>query len=178
MRIEPLAHGDVEQMAALAREVWYDHYPDIITTAQIDYMLNQRYEPALVRAELEREDVWWTKLLAGGEMVAFASCFLTPEPGEMKLDKLYVRTRCQRRGYGGMLIAQALATARDRGCNRLTLAVNKNNRNAIAAYLKHGFRVADSVVKEIGHGFVMDDYIMVKEVRSSPTASALGTPTP
>ena len=40
------------------------------------------------------------------------------------------------------------------------LAVNKNNATAIAAYLKHGFRIADAVVKEIGGGFVMDDYIM------------------
>ncbi len=50
--------------------------------------------------------------------------------------------------------------ARGRGCTRLTVAVNKNNRTAIAAYLKHGFRVADAVVKDIGGGFVMDDYLM------------------
>ena len=54
--------------------------------------------------------------------------------------------------------------ARAQGCSRLVLAVNKNNRSAIAAYLKHGFRIADAVVKDIGGGFVMDDYIMVKPV--------------
>ena len=155
-------------MAALAREIWYDHYPGIITAAQIEYMLQQRYDPALVRAELARDDIWWDKLLVGGEMTAFASYFLTAEPGEMKLDKLYVRTRCQRRGYGGMLIARAADVARRRGCTRLTLAVNKNNRSAIAAYLKHGFRVADAVVKDIGGGFVMDDYIMEKALITEP----------
>jgi ribosomal protein S18 acetylase RimI-like enzyme len=40
------------------------------------------------------------------------------------------------------------------------LAVNKHNAQAIAAYRKNGFRVADAVVKDIGGGFVMDDYIM------------------
>ena len=44
------------------------------------------------------------------------------------------------------------------------LTVNKHNRNAIAAYGKYGFRVAESVVKDIGSGFVMDDYVMNKEV--------------
>jgi len=38
------------------------------------------------------------------------------------------------------------------------------NRKAIGAYLKHGFHVADAVVKDIGGGYVMDDYIMVKPV--------------
>jgi ribosomal protein S18 acetylase RimI-like enzyme len=62
------------------------------------------------------------------------------------------------------MIAHAAEVARARGCRRLVLAVNKNNRSAIAAYLKHGFHVADAVVKDIGGGFVMDDYILVKPV--------------
>lgn len=160
VRIEPLAGDDVERMAALAREIWYDHYPAIISTAQIEYMLQQRYDPALVRAELARRDIWWDKLVVEGELCAFSSYLLPAEPGTMKLDKLYVRTRHQRRGYGAMLIARAQAVAQRQGCGRLVLAVNKNNATAIAAYLKHGFQIADAVVKDIGGGFIMDDYIM------------------
>jgi diamine N-acetyltransferase len=161
-RIEPLTDRDAEQLAALAREIWFDHYPGIITEAQIEYMLQQRYDPGIVRAELVRDDIWWDKLSVGVEMTGFASYCLTAAPEEMKLDKLYVRTRFQRRGYGGLLVARAAEVARRRGCTRLTVAVNKNNRIAIAAYLKHGFRVADAVIKDIGGGFVMDDYLMEK----------------
>jgi len=164
VRIEPLASDDVERVAVLAREIWHDHYPAIISTAQIDYMLRQRYDPAVVRAELARGDIWWDKLVVGEELCAFSSFLLTGEPGTMKLDKLYVRTGRQRQGYGAMLIDRALAEAGRQRCQRLMLAVNKNNATAIAAYLKHGFRIADSVVKEIGGGFVMDDYIMEKGV--------------
>jgi len=164
VRIERLAYADVGRMAALAAEIWRDHYPSIISAAQIEYMLRQRYDPELVRAELARSDIWWDKLTAGGEFCAFSSCLLGPDPGTVKLDKLYVRSRCQRRGYGGMLIARATEEARRRRCNRLVLAVNKNNATAIGAYLKHGFRVADAVVKDIGGGFVMDDYIMEKAI--------------
>jgi hypothetical protein len=42
--------------------------------------------------------------------------------------------------------------------------VNKRNASAIAAYRKHGFDVRESVVKDIGGGFVMDDYIMEKRL--------------
>jgi ribosomal protein S18 acetylase RimI-like enzyme len=161
VRIEPLTASDVEAVATLAAEIWHLHYPSIITVPQIEYMLRQRYDPAVVRAELERTDVWWDRLLVGERLSAFASYFLTGTPGEMKIDKLYVHPRCQRQGLGGRLVARAAEVARKEGCDRLVLAVNKNNRNAIGAYLKHGFRIADSVVKDIGDGFVMDDYIMV-----------------
>jgi ribosomal protein S18 acetylase RimI-like enzyme len=97
-------------------------------------------------------------------MAGFASYFLTGIAGEMKLDKLYVHPRLQRRGYGGMMIERACEVAYSRCCSRLVLAVNKNNRGAIAAYLKHGFSVGDAVVKDIGGGFIMDDYIMEKPV--------------
>ncbi|MBI3044648.1 MAG: GNAT family N-acetyltransferase [Betaproteobacteria bacterium] len=123
-------------------------------------MLDQRYGRDVVRAELQRDGLWWDRLMVAGQLAGFASYFLTGAPGEMKLDKLYVHPRHQRHGYGGMMIARACEVARRHGCRRLTLAVNRNNRSAIAAYLKHGFRVADAVVKDIGGGFVMDDYIM------------------
>jgi ribosomal protein S18 acetylase RimI-like enzyme len=47
---------------------------------------------------------------------------------------------------------------------KVVLAVNKHNASAIAAYRKHGFEIAQAVVKDIGGGYVMDDYIMEKRV--------------
>jgi diamine N-acetyltransferase len=162
VRIVPLEVADVEQLAALAREIWYAHYPAIIGTAQIEYMLGQRYGLDVVREELRREGLWWSKLMVGEEMAGFASYFLAA--AEMKIDKLYVHPCHQRRGYGGMMIAHIREVARLRGCSRLVLAVNKHNQSAIAAYLKHGFHIAEAVVKDIGDGFVMDDYVMARPV--------------
>jgi diamine N-acetyltransferase len=168
VRIEPLEAGEVEALAALAREIWRAHYPAIIGDAQTEYMLNQRYEPELVRAELRQRGLWWDKLLVREELAGFASYLLPQDAGDMKLDKLYVHPRHQRRGYGGILIARACAVARAHGCSRLVLAVNKRNRSAIAAYLKYGFAIAGTAVKDIGEGFVMDDYVMVKPLMSDP----------
>jgi GNAT superfamily N-acetyltransferase len=162
VRIEALADADVEPMTALAREIWYAHYPALIGIAQIEYMLAQRYHPAAVREELARDGVWWDKLIVGAEMAGFASYWLVPAAGEMKLDKLYVHPRHQRSGYGALMIGRVCDAARARACSRVVLAVNKGNAGAIAAYLKHGFRIAESVTKDIGGGFVMDDYLMEK----------------
>lgn len=166
-RILPVDPRDVESIVGLAGEIWRRHYADIISAAQIEYMLKQRYEPRIIRAELLRHDLWWDKLLVGDAIAGFASYFLTAQPGEMKLDKLYVHQDHQRKGYGGMLIAHACMRARGQGCSRLTLAVNKNNRIAISVYCKHGFKVSTGVVKDIGAGFVMDDYIMVRALESA-----------
>ncbi len=162
--IRPLAPEDAEALSALAREIWYAHYPAIIPGEQIEYMLAQRYRPEDIRADLARSGVWWDKLLVDGRLAGFSGYFLTGGRGEMKLDKLYVHPALQRCGHGGALIRRAAAVARARGCTRLILAVNKRNASAIAAYRKHGFAVVDAVMKDIGGGFVMDDYIMALEL--------------
>ena len=158
-RAEP---RDVEALCSLAREIWRAHYPPIIGEAQTEYMLAQRYDPAVVREELGREDIGWDVLREDGEIVAFASTLRAGD--ELRLDKLYVDPARQRRGFGAMLIANACERAKALGLRALVLAVNKHNHTAIAAYRKHGFDVREAVVKDIGGGFVMDDYVMVRNV--------------
>jgi hypothetical protein len=49
----------------------------------------------------------------------------------------------------------------------LLLAVNKRNARPIAAYQRNGFAVIQSVMTDFGGGFVMDDFIMAKELKVS-----------
>ena len=164
VEIRAMAEADIEVVGALAREIWRAHYPGIISAAQIEYMLDERYSPAVLRTEVGKQGLWWDLLLRAGVIRAFSSYFRTDRPDEMKLDKLYVHPDCQRRGYGGRLIDRAVDCARAQRCSRLILAVNKGNANALAAYRKHGFQIESAVVKEIGGGFVMDDYVMVRNL--------------
>ena len=162
--VRPLAESDLDALCALAAEIWRDHYSAIIGTAQIQYMLEQRYRPDVLREELGRSDVWWDLLLIDDVPKGYSSYFLTDESGELKLDKLYLHSACQRRGYGERMLERVLAKARSLDLNRVSLAVNKRNSAAIAAYRKWGFIIEKAVVKDIGGGFVMDDYIMVRRL--------------
>jgi ribosomal protein S18 acetylase RimI-like enzyme len=166
--IVPLAPSEAESLSALAAGIWRAHYPPIIGVAQTEYMLAQRYDPEVIRGELADGTVWWDTLRDGGEIVAFAASFPADEPGAVKLDKLYVKPERQRQGYGARLVAHVAQRARTLGFERLVLAVNRNNASAIAAYRKHGFEVVDAVVKDIGGGFVMDDYVMSLSVIPAP----------
>jgi len=46
------------------------------------------------------------------------------------------------------------------GLSRIQLTVNKGNSGSISVYEHWGFVTVDSVVTDIGCGFVMDDYVM------------------
>jgi ribosomal protein S18 acetylase RimI-like enzyme len=161
-RIAPLTVGDIEAVIDLAGEIWRRHYPGIISNEQIDYMLAQRYTPAVIHAQMQSGSAWWEQALIGGRMIGFAQYELYGR--SMKLDKLYVHPDFQRRGYGARMLAHIEGEARRRGLGTLRLNVNKHNLKAIGAYRKSGYEKVESVVADIGGGFVMDDYVMEKKL--------------
>jgi len=164
-RISPLVPADIDPLTALAREIWHQHYPGIIMVKQIEYMLEQRYSPDTIRAEIESGAAQWVKLLVNGELGGFASYEADGVRRAVKLDKLYVHGLFRGRGYGAALVRHIEQAARAQGCDQMYLQVNKNNFDSIAVYRRLGFEVMDRVKTDIGGGFYMDDYVMAKDVR-------------
>jgi ribosomal protein S18 acetylase RimI-like enzyme len=125
-------------------------------------MLSQRYTPAIIRAQIQSGNAWWDCALADERMIGFAQ--YESYERSMKLDKLYLHQDFQRRGYGGIMLAHIEEQARRRRFGAVRLNVNKYNVKSIAAYRKNGYEVVESVVVDIGRGYVMDDYVMQKNL--------------
>ena len=161
IQIERATVEHLAGISALAAVIWRAHYPGIISPAQIDHMLARMYNVATMRHELE-DGVTWFRALVDGELRGFASVGPTDIASEFKLHKLYVHPDWQRLGLGSALLQECESTARAPGATMLTLNVNQRNAVALAAYRQRGFTIRDFIVADIGGGFVMDDYVMVK----------------
>ena len=164
-RISPLAAVDIAPLSALVREIWHQHYPGIITVKQIEYMLEQRYSPDMIRAEIESGATRWVKLLVNGELGGFASYETDEARRAVKFDKLYVHGLFRGKGCGAALARHVEQAACAVGCDQVYLQVNRNNFDSIAVYRRLGFEVIDEVKTDIGGGFYMDDFVMAKDVR-------------
>lgn len=157
-----MTEADLQPVAQLAREIWYLHYPGIVTVSQIDYMLEQRYQPDAIGSQIDSGEAWWDKLEVDSRLAGFASYEPGPDSVSVKLDKLYVHQRVMRRGFGSALLHHVEEQSRARGYASLYLQVNKGNAASIAFYRSTGFTVTDRVKIEIGNDFFMDDFILSK----------------
>jgi len=159
--IATIETNDFSMVAALARTIWFEHYPGIISWSQIHYMLERGYASNVIEAELARGVAW--RLASDGERpFGFASWERFGDV--VKLHKLYVERAARGRGAGRQLVEVAMQDARRSGAREIVLAVNKRNYVSIRAYLSLSFSFQRAVRDEIGHGFVMDDYVMVRRV--------------
>ena len=96
VEIRALRDDEVTALNALSAEIWRAHYPGIISVAQIESMLAERYNEAVIREELRRRDIWWDVLLLNGQMTGYTSYFITSVPGTVKIDKLYLHPQIGR----------------------------------------------------------------------------------
>jgi ribosomal protein S18 acetylase RimI-like enzyme len=147
-------------LESLARQIWPSTYAHIISQAQIDFMLNWMYSFAALKTQFEAGHEFFILQAAGLDsgFMALESVKLG-ELSELKINKLYVLPSLQGKGAGRALINKAIERAKANQASSIFLQVNKANE-AKNFYLKLGFEIREEAVFDIGHGFIMDDYIM------------------
>jgi ribosomal protein S18 acetylase RimI-like enzyme len=161
-RLDAMTAADFETVARLAEMIWREYYTKIVSSAQIDYMLAGRYTPEKLRLYLNADDRWLMLLRIDDRAVGYCSYALADDPGEMKLEQLYLLPELHGQGLGGLMLRHVEGQARARGRSTLVLQTNKRNDIAITFYRRAGFTVREEAVFDIGNGFVMDDYVMEK----------------
>jgi ribosomal protein S18 acetylase RimI-like enzyme len=155
--------GDNESIAlleSLSHTIWNEHYPDIISQEQIDYMLNKYHSFESFSRQI---DVGYRYLLVQFENDTIGYCCYKLEDDEtIFLNKLYIKKSEQRKGIGNSILNTMLDEIKN--YKYIRLQVNRKNTKAINFYLKNGFEIEKIQDFDIGGGFVMEDYVMIKKI--------------
>jgi len=159
--IEPATEdGHLSEIQKLAHAIWREHYPGIISSEQIEYMLREGYSLEALQRESTQDAIRYDRALVEGALVGFSAYGPHSDANSLVLHKLYVEAAQRGRGYARKLVEAAAKHALANSLNLIILRVNKHNRVAIAAYERMGFANQGSIVSDIGSGFSMDDYLM------------------
>ncbi|MFN3761167.1 MAG: GNAT family N-acetyltransferase [Algoriphagus aquaeductus] len=160
MIIRQLSKEELTKVQSIALRTWPSTFANILSTEQIEYMLNWMYSIEMLESQFEKGH---TFLLADedGKELGFAGFELNYAEGpKAKLHKIYLLPEAQGKGAGKALILEVADRARKSSQKSLLLNVNKYNQMAIDFYLKMGFQEIYKEVIDIGNGYVMDDVVM------------------
>ncbi len=166
LRFERVAcDADVERLAELAHEIWFEYWPAIIGPDQTAYMVEQFQTVAAIRRDMaDHAYEYWIVTAPDGRAVGYTGGHDEPETGRYFISKIYLRA-CERgKHFASAIIRWYEELCRERGLGAMYLTVNKENVLGIRAYEGNGFATIDAVQADIGAGFIMDDYIMEKRI--------------
>ena len=146
---------NIKELAELASKIWHEYWPILLSDKQIDYMVENFQSENAIKNQIANEHYTYYYIIKNNEKAGYFG--LSDKEGYLFLSKIYISKEFRHKGLGTKAFEKIKKIA---GGRKIRLTVNKQNTNSINAYKKWGFQTIDSVVTDIGNGFVMDDYIM------------------
>lgn len=168
MKLRRANVDDAPALAEMAAVIWPEAFSEMISHAQIDYMLEHIQSAPAMRAQMADGMHYWF-VEDDGRRIGYAAVRHDPDERVSHLSKLYLLARARGGGASLEALRRICDEARAAGSDTLSLTVNKNNARAIRFYEKHGFSTTREIVMDIGGGFVMDDYVMQKSLGTGTT---------
>ncbi|MBF7091448.1 GNAT family N-acetyltransferase [Flavobacterium sp. ALJ2] len=155
--------ADIPTIREIAFKTWPNTYGEILSQEQLDYMLGKFYEPALIEESIRKGHIF-TMAYEDGLCLGYAGFQHDyQDKNATRLNKLYLLPEAQGKGIGKILIDAVVAAAKEKGADIVTLNVNRFNK-AASFYKKMGFEIVAEADIELDHGYLMEDFIMEKEV--------------
>jgi ribosomal protein S18 acetylase RimI-like enzyme len=159
LHYHPATISDIPLIQSLAHRIWYSHYPGIITHEQIAYMLDWMYSAAELGNQMTLGQHF--TIVYDGEEATGYYALSERQLHHYYLHKFYIETSLHRRGLGAAALTHLLALDCEQ-YETISLQVNRKNIKAVNFYFKHGFTIDRAEDFEVGGGYTMDDYVMIK----------------
>ena len=159
---------DQKLLADIAGEIWRGYWPSIIGEAQTEYMIEQFQSFKAIRKYMKKHDYeYWFLVATEGDgddakksIVGFTGGRSETDTNRFFISKIYLFPEARGHGYARRVIEFYKDLCFARGHRAMYLTVNKHNDLGIRAYNGTGFETIEAVETDIGHGYIMDDYVM------------------
>ncbi|CAN1514107.1 RimI Acetyltransferases [Flavobacteriaceae bacterium] len=162
--IIPATTNDYKTIQDIAHQTWPIAYGEILSKAQLDYMLDAFYNEEALKDSVLNKVHHFLLAKEGEETLGFASYeHHYNQKKQTKIHKIYILPQTQGKGIGKILIDFVENIAKENDSTALSLNVNRFNK-ALHFYQKLGFEIVEEVNIELDHGYLMEDYVMEKKL--------------
>ena len=153
---------DINTIGYLAQQIWPVAYGEILSTAQLEYMLKLIYSPEALKQQMNLQHQFLIAEL-DEDPVGFASYSSISTDGLFKLHKLYVLPAFHGKGLGKALLDFITEEIISLGATTLRLNMNRKNK-AKLFYERNGFTIIKEEDVDIGNNYFMNDFVMEKKL--------------
>ncbi len=164
IQIEKASSSDFTSIRTIAYQTWPVTYGSILSKPQLTYMLEAFYSDKALQDSVENHNHHFILAKEDGVTVGFASYqHLYKAVQVTKIHKIYILPEKQGSGIGRLLIDAVEKIAKNDGSSALLLNVNRFNQ-AQFFYQKIGFKIIGQEDIELEHGYLMEDFILQKNI--------------
>ena len=157
--------ADIPLINRLAWIVFPHTYKELLSPGQIDFMMDWMYSEKNLHKQMTEDGHIYYLAFEGEEPAGYLS--IQPEGEHIyHLQKIYVLPSFQGKKLGKLLFRKAIDDIKElhpAPC-QMRLNVNRYNTKAVEFYQRMGMKKIFEGDFDIGHGYLMTDYIMALDI--------------
>ncbi len=164
MQIVEATTDHIYNIQVLSNVIWPVTFSNILSQEQIAYMMDMMYSTSSLEKQMKELNHHYLLAEEDGEYLGYLSYELNYKGMPItKIHKIYVLPSVQGKGVGRLFINVVSELALKNNNTLLSLNVNRYNK-AIDFYKRMGFDFFANENIDIGNGFLMEDYVMNKDL--------------
>ncbi|PJJ07491.1 ribosomal protein S18 acetylase RimI-like enzyme [Flavobacterium sp. 1] len=162
--ISEAAKNDIKTIQNIVYKTWPITYGEILSEEQLQYMLDLFYSEEALTAQFDKKEQLFYLITEEKSTLGFIGIEHNYQDENItKIHKIYILPETQGKGIGKFAIEAIEKFALENSSASVILNVNRFNK-ALNFYEKIGFKIIDEVNIEIGKGYLMEDYVMIKKL--------------
>lgn len=161
----------------LAIIIWNEYYTPILGDFKVNYMLESIHNKENIKKEIEsgyryyilqkdEQNIGYMAFAQKNDNVDIADA----NAKNVFLSKLYLSKPFRNQGLGKMALEFIINHEISKEANQIWLMVNKKSADTIKTYERFGFKCRKEVQSDIGKGYIIDECVMVKELKADKIA--------
>lgn len=168
--LQALTPSDLPRLYELAERIWLPTFAPLFTESELQALYQGMYNDELLTNWMAKEGCTLYFICRKGK----DSNQITERPlgymatefkaDHLKVDKIYVDPQLQGNGIGQWCMAQVVDMALEQHLTKVSLRVNRGNKQAIDFYVKYGFEIIEKIDFPAPNGYVYKDYIMTLNI--------------
>ena len=155
----PVLHDDIPDLITLANEIWNEYFSSILSQEQVDYIIATHHTAEFLDDRIHNRGRRYFFIVNGPTTLGYYS--MSPRKDALVV-KIYIKKEFRGKGYGKAALKRIYKICKEEGYSKIYLAVEKKNTAALEAFKGRGFTIDHSQTTDLGNGYSMDVYIMVK----------------
>lgn len=156
--------NDIKIIKEITNVTWPITYGEILSQEQLDYMLGLFYSDEALTKQIQNKEQLFYLILDSESTIGFIGIEHNyKNEAATKIHKIYLLPETQGKGIGKKVFDLIEKLAVTNNSKHLLLNVNRFN-TALNFYKKIGFEIKETVDIEIGNGYLMEDYVMGKNI--------------
>lgn len=152
---------DIQLIQQLSETIWRQHYIDIISKQQIEYMLKKMYSTEKLLQEINSAQHNYFIAYLNDKPLGYIAISKESD-NKIMLNKFYLLQEQSFHGLGKKIFDLVFSNYPKA---EVQLFVNRQNFKSVNFYFKMGFKIAEVVDNHFGESYYMNDFFMVKKIQ-------------